>query len=324
MDDRLGVDGSFTRHAKRLICLAGASWGYHTASKNLRELSGLTVSGGSVRNISQAEGAKMSRWRRESPESAEAFQKSDGRVEFTTDGTCVNTMDGWREMRVGIFSKRKKGEPASVENWDSRELPTPHVRRAIASVETAERFTSRWRRWGVRLGIRDSRSIDVLADGAPWIWDAASMHFAGCSGCLDIYHALEHVADAAKGLFQESENADAWADSAKHALLMGGWPGMFDLLCETRREVSRGRWKNHGRPLYNYLARRAEQLNYPERLAAGLPIGSGQVEGACKNLVGRRLKQTGARWRIRRLNRMASLCSLVYSDLWDQYWTSSA
>ena len=58
--------------------------------------------------------------------------------------------------------------------------------------------------------------------------------------------------------------------------------------------------------------------------AAGLPIGSGQVEGACKNLVGRRLKQTGARWRIRRLNRMASLCSLLYSDLWDQFWASSA
>ena len=76
-------------------------------------------------------------------------------------------MDDWREMRVGIFSKRKEGEPASAENWDSRELPAPHVRRAIASVEMAERFTSRWRRWGVRLGINDSHSIDVLAAGAP-------------------------------------------------------------------------------------------------------------------------------------------------------------
>ena len=46
------------------------------------------------------------------------------------------------------------------------------------------------------------------------------------------------------------------------------------------------------------------------------------MEGACKNLVGRRLKQTGARWRIRRVNRMAGLCCLMYSNNWNAYWNS--
>jgi len=32
---------------------------------------------------------------------------------------------------------------------------------------------------------------------------------------------------------------------------------------------------------------------YADRLATGRSIGSGQIEGACKNMVGRRLKQTG-------------------------------
>ena len=56
----------------------------------------------------------------------------------------------------------------------------------------------------------------------------------------------------------------------------------------------------------------------------GRVIGSGQVEGACKHWIGRRLKQTGARWRIDRANRMAGLCALKYSDQWQTYWSTAA
>ena len=38
------------------------------------------------------------------------------------------------------------------------------------------------------------------------------------------------------------------------------------------------------------------------------------VEGACKTAIGKRLKQTGARWRHRRVERMASLCCLAYGE----------
>ncbi len=48
--------------------------------------------------------------------------------------------------------------------------------------------------------------------------------------------------------------------------------------------------------------------------------GEGQVEGVCKNLIGCRLKANAGRWRVRRVKRMASLCSLAYSDRWATYW----
>ncbi|WP_168222228.1 hypothetical protein [Aquisphaera giovannonii] len=48
------------------------------------------------------------------------------------------------------------------------------------------------------------------------------------------------------------------------------------------------------------------------------------VEGACKTAVGRRLKQTGARWKVRRLERMASLCCLAYSEQFDAYSRQAA
>jgi hypothetical protein len=76
--------------------------------------------------------------------------------------------------------------------------------------------------------------------------------------------------------------------------------------------------------LREYLGHHVSHLHYAQRLAEGRSIGSGQVEGACKNLIGRRLKQTGARWRVRRVNRMASLCCLIYSHAWKPYWNTPA
>jgi hypothetical protein len=68
---------------------------------------------------------------------------------------------------------------------------------------------------------------------------------------------------------------------------------------------------------------RTGRLNYCERLAAGRVIGSGLIEGACKNLVGKRLKQTGACWRLERANRIAVLCAALYSDQWKLCWKST-
>ena len=74
--------------------------------------------------------------------------------------------------------------------------------------------------------------------------------------------------------------------------------------------------------LENYLSAHSHHLDYKMRLSQGQSIGSGQVEAACKNLVGRRLKQTGARWRPRRVNRMAGLCAVMYTDHWKTYWNT--
>jgi hypothetical protein len=75
--------------------------------------------------------------------------------------------------------------------------------------------------------------------------------------------------------------------------------------------------------LVEYLRKHKDRLCYAQRLSAGQVIGSGLIEGACKNLVGRRLKQTGACWRLERANRIAVLCAALYSDQWKLCWKST-
>jgi hypothetical protein len=119
-------------------------------------------------------------------------------------------------------SERHRGEATTPEGWDDRELPVPHVRVAFAAIENGERFGSPWGQWVQRLGIRKTAEITTLAEGAGWIWQQAAMHFPQARGMLDIYHALEHVAETAKKIYGETTvRSRRWIDSIRTALLSG-------------------------------------------------------------------------------------------------------
>ncbi|MGE0375308.1 MAG: hypothetical protein AB7I48_18860 [Planctomycetaceae bacterium] len=136
---------------------------------------------------------------------------------------------------------------------------------------------------------------------------------------LDIFHAWQHLSDLSKSLHDTSEETTLWTDQARTVLLESGWPGINELLqagAEDRSEFQ----QTAIHEVRNYFANHQHHLHYADRLATGQSIGSGQVEGGCKNMIGRRLKQTGARWRVRRVNRQAGLCSLMYSHQWQNDW----
>jgi hypothetical protein len=321
-DERLGLQGRYSPQARRLISLAAASWSYDLSSVRLAELCGLSVSDTSVREIAQATGADMLEWQRTTPAAVRAFCTATGDVEFTTDGTSVNTTEGWREVKLGIFSKRDRAKSADPGEWGDRVLPKPKTSVAFAAIEASDQFGARWKAWAKRLDLGDTSAVTVLADGAKWIWEEARLNLVGSQGVLDIYHALEHISNTSKTLFGEgTAESNSWTNRLRTTLLERGWNG-FDVCWQQ----TRGQFPESGPPatalneLRNYLGNHAGHMNYAERLHEGRAIGSGQIEGACKNLIGRRLKQTAARWRVRRLNRMAGLCSIMYSQQWQDYW----
>ena len=49
----------------------------------------------------------MKQWQENNPQSWIAFDAAEGEIEFTTDGTCVNTTEDWKEMRVGDLPSRR-------------------------------------------------------------------------------------------------------------------------------------------------------------------------------------------------------------------------
>jgi hypothetical protein len=148
-----------------------------------------------------------------------------------------------------------------------------------------------------------------------WIWNIVREVFGKTDECLDIYHALEHVSACGKALYGVGETFTSWLDKMRLVLLSEGFSGMEREL-SALKDLDKDK-QEAVESLLDYLRGNSERLHYSERLATGRAIGSGLIEGACKNLVGRRMKQTGACWRLERANKIALICSLLYANQWN-------
>jgi hypothetical protein len=318
----LGIDGLLSTQARRLVCFFAAQGSFAGASASLKEACGWTVSDETVRLACYREAARIEAWADADERAYSGFLRSAGQIELQIDAAKVNTLDGWRDMKIVVYARREPGEPATPEQWDKRELPQPGARVAFARIEEAEQFGKRLSDWNERLRI-DTKQASVLGDGAEWIWNLSELHVPGAKHCLDVYHGSERISGAGKAVFgQQSEGAKAWLEQARLGLLKDGWWGLCEQVGKTlseRGEPAREAMED----LLDYFSKHTERLNYCGRLYAGQPIGSGMVEGACKNVIGKRLKQTAARWELGNVQKMAVLCCCCYSDFWTTYWTAA-
>jgi hypothetical protein len=293
----LGIDGLLSRQARRLVCFFAAQGSFARASACLKEACGWAVSGETIRLACYKQADHIRAWLDSDERAYQGFLQAAGQIEIQIDAAKVNTLDGWRDMKIVIYARREPGEPATPEQWGKRDLPEPGARVAFARVEEAEQFGERLSDWNERLRI-DTARASVLGDGAEWIWNISERHVPGAKHCLDVYHGSERISDAGKAVFgEESEKAKAWLEQARLGLLKDGWWGLCDQVGKALQEKGEPA-REAMEDLLGYFSKHTERLCYRGRLYAGQSIGSGMVEGACKNVIGKRLKQTAARWEL--------------------------
>jgi hypothetical protein len=319
LDDRLGLVGYLSPQAKRLCCLAGGSWAFDRASDHLLDFCGLKVSDEYIRQVTEALATQLEAFARTSDEPVAAFTQAVGDVEFETDAVKVNTLEGWRDAKLGIFARRPRGVAATPAEWATRHLPKPTARFAFAAIEESTVFARRWASTAEQLGLdRLSPDLTILGDGADWIWNRAGEVFPNARGVLDIFHAAEQIADTCKALLPDSTTIRTQREQGRTRLLEDGYAGLTDWVGATLMPVA-----ECGPALgqmMNYFAGHQDRLNYVLRLRRGQSIGSGMVEGAAKNMIGKRLKANNARWCEGNVNRMGVICSAMYSEYWETFW----
>ena len=139
---------------------------------------------------------------------------------------------------------------------------------------------------------------------------------------LDIFHVLEYLWKAGHALAAEgSAELEQWVLQRLGRVLEGRAP---HVAAGMRRSATKRRLATRKREpvdrCANYLLKYQDYLAYDQYLAAGFPIGSGVIEGACRHLVNDRLGITGARWRLRGAEAVLRLRALRSSGDFDEYW----
>jgi len=306
-----------------MAVFAGTRDSFARAQQTLRELCGWHLDDDVIRHLTHA-AARRATSTRDTRADADRFGSAPGVVEVAIDAGKVNTDTGWRDIKLAVFGKREEGDPAGLDRWAERELPAPSARAVVAAIEEAEVFAGRVRAEADRLGATTAPDVTVLGDGAEWIWNLGADVFPQAAGVLDAFHAIEHVAGAVKAVWGADTPAAAERIGTGRRTLLGeGKAGIERWIGERFGELPAGATGEPLLDLAGYLLKHPTRLGYAARLAAGRSIGSGLVEGSIKQFVNRRLKQTGAKWKVRHVGPLVELAALVETPEWNALWAAA-
>lgn len=183
--------------------------------------------------------------------------------------------------------------------------------------------------------------ISVIQDGAPELWNlmaeiAKRSALPIADEVIDRFHVDERLAQVceltvgtqtARELYEawryQLDHSDSAIDRLIHHLDALVWHSQFGRIESApppRFWDARGVFELDGEALaavyghLEYLRRNRRRIRYATRRRAGLPIGSGPTEGACKSLVTTRFKRGGQRWFESGLAPCLSLRALHLSD----------
>lgn len=139
---------------------------------------------------------------------------------------------------------------------------------------------------------------------------------------LDLLHVMEKLWKAAYVFHAEgSVEAELWVRLRAEKILEGHSSQVVQGIRQTvTKHAFRGGKRKTLTAVANYLHRNRDRMHYHQYLAQGLPIASGPVEGACKNLIKDRMERSGMRWTEAMAEAIVKLRAIYLSGDFDQYW----
>ncbi len=287
---------------------------FEQTSRKLDELFGQKVSDTTIERVVQQVGSialQQQDQKLEDFSSSRRFPESEAapqRLYVAADGTTVHETDGWHETKIGVIyweNERKERKSHYVGRFDNSE-------------------TFGWHLWleACGCGFRQADEIVFLGDGAGWIRNEKRRHFGRATFIIDWYHASEYIWDCGKKLFGEgTQQTEKWVKEHSDLLWDGWTKKLLDDLKEQRKKY-RGAKREAMDTLIRYISSNEEQMRYDVFRAKGYDIGSGAVEGACKHVVGKRLKQSGMIWSRAGSSAILALRITWLNDKWEQLWQS--
>jgi hypothetical protein len=138
---------------------------------------------------------------------------------------------------------------------------------------------------------------------------------------LDYIHVREYVEEAARDFYDTDDHARRRWVKEKMLQILDGKAGLVAGAIgrkATYFELS-NRDRHRADACASYLLKNRKHLRYDIALAAGMPIATGVIEGACRHLVQDRMEITGARWSVDGAEAVLKIRALVTNGLFDDY-----
>jgi len=201
----------------------------------------------------------------------------------------------WREIKVAILARLG-------ERLTRRGQRVTHLcqRRLVAVLGTIDDLSPRLWREAVRQPVHTAVRVVWLSEGGRGFWNVFQRDFQalGATAILDFYPAAQNLYKGARAwLDGRTGLCRQWFTDFRHRLRHGHEQQVLATLAALVEDpqLPESAQKTVTN-VYPYLKTHEAPIQYDQFKAAGLPMGSGLVESACKWLIQQRFKGVGMRW----------------------------
>ncbi len=215
----------------------------------------------------------------------------------------------------GAGGRPRRTGPVATAKWLTGSVATTSEQ-VIASVfDQAEQRDPTCRRTWV-----------VLVDGARHQLDLlraeAARRKVPVHILVDLIHVLEYRWKAAWCFYQDGDPAaEPWVATHAVRILAGDVDAVITALGQQASDAELTAQQRGGiDTCIGYLTAKRQFLGYDTAMAAGWPIATGVIEGACRHLPGDRLDITGARWGLQGAEAVLKLRALCTNGDFPAYW----
>jgi hypothetical protein len=327
----------FSPGVRRMQAMVGQDAPFDHGRQQMKVLAGLEVTAKSVERVAEAIGSDIAAG--EQREIRKAVQldlpvivgEPVPVLYVQMDGTGVPVVKKETEGRKG----KADGQPAHTREvklgcvftqtrWDKEGYPIrdPDSTTYTGAIETAEEFGKQLYLEAWNRGWNRANKKVVIADGAEWCWNQASLHFPGAIQIVDLYHARQHLWELGRKLYPgDPLSQKAWMKVHQKRLLD---KGKIEKLVLALRSIesTNAEVLEKTRTEADYFERNADRMRYPKFRRQHLFVGSGVIEAGCKTVIGSRLKQSGMFWTVRGANAIIALRCCHLNGRFEDYWES--
>lgn len=304
-----------SRPLQRALVDFAADVSFDRAGEKLLEHYGVALSASTIREISQRHGGNLLE---QQQQLSHQLGPEAGLPQLLTetDGSLVPLVESPAKAVDKRKTKNLRWGEARLSLAREVGCVTPHF---AATMEAAQQAGAVWLDCVKRAGAGAKTQIHCVGDGAAWIIEQARQRFgAQASYLIDFYHVSEYLAAAGAGI--AGPKAKAWLEQQQSRLKDNR---VAQVIEELLPHLEVAEVKDEEAPVrvcHRYLTNHREQMNYREALLAGLPIGSGEVEGGHRFVIQERLKKAGAWWKPENAKKMLALRVNRANGEWPSYW----
>lgn len=239
----------------------------------------------------------------------------------------------------GPKKRRKKGDKSkngkevivvvmySLQRGPDNKLHGPFNKKMYATF-AGSKAAAEWARAEATkrgFGPETTKTVQIVMDGSSRLYKAMKKQFPKAIFTLDVWHVVERLWLVGRQYHREgSEELREYVEVLKRLLYAGKIGALLKRLRMMMKSIPPNGPGTKGkrevlRKTINYIKKRRRMMKYGEWQSADLVIGSGQVEGAVRQLVGERFDCAGMRWLKGKAEPLLHLRCIELNGDWERY-----